>query len=164
MAPRNSAAPQVMAYWLTSASIAAFAASFNSGGQEKSGKPCARLMPLCCRHRRVISRMTDSVNVSPFALTRCPMAAGEGAGAACGKGAAGAGAGSGAELTDPSCRVVRAGRERLPPVEPVGIARAVVALQLLQRFVRPFEGLGDAGPRGHRVRLPARRVPELRAQ
>src|SRR6195952_3681268 len=70
MACRNSRAPQVIAYWLTSASMAAFAASFSSGGHEKSGKPCERLMPPCARHRRVISRMTDSVKVSALALTR----------------------------------------------------------------------------------------------
>src|SRR3954452_4281734 len=94
MAARNSLAPQVIAYWLTSASIAAFAASLSSGGQAKSGKPCERLMPLCCRHSRVISRMTDSVKVSALALMRASIAAGVRAGAACGRGA-------GASLTRP---------------------------------------------------------------
>ncbi len=70
MARRKAFAPQVMAYWLSSASMAAFAASFSSAGQGKSGKPCARLMPSCARQSRVISRITDSVNVPAFADTR----------------------------------------------------------------------------------------------
>src|SRR3954453_7523601 len=94
IACRKSRAPQVMAYWLTSASIAALAASLSSGGQEKSGKPWERLIPSCCRHRRVISRITDSVKVSAFALMRCAIAAGDGAGV-----------GAGEMLTPPSCRL-----------------------------------------------------------
>ena len=45
MASRSGLAPQVTAYWLTSASIAALAASFSSAGAGKSGNPCARLTP-----------------------------------------------------------------------------------------------------------------------
>src|SRR5258708_10949506 len=43
------------------------AASLTSAGAAKSGKPCERLTALCFRARRVISRMTDSVNCSAFA-------------------------------------------------------------------------------------------------
>src|SRR5207245_7694251 len=59
---RKPRAPQVMAYWLTSARIAATAASLTSAGAGKSGKPCARFTASCSSARRVISRMTDSVN------------------------------------------------------------------------------------------------------
>ena len=44
---RKSRAPQVIAYWLTSASMAAFAASLSSDGHGKSGKPWARLTAPC---------------------------------------------------------------------------------------------------------------------
>src|SRR5688500_288351 len=64
IASRKSRAPQVMAYWLMSASIAAFAASFSSGGQAKSGKPWARLTASWSAAWRVISRITDSVKLA----------------------------------------------------------------------------------------------------
>src|SRR5258708_37946964 len=50
-----------------SSEIAWRAASFTSAGAAKSGKPCERLTALCFKARRVISRMTDSVNCSAFA-------------------------------------------------------------------------------------------------
>src|ERR1035437_97540 len=62
MASRKGLAPQVMAYWLRSASMAWAAALFSAAGAGKSGKPCARLMAPWRTARRVISRMTDSVN------------------------------------------------------------------------------------------------------
>src|ERR1700686_4351756 len=43
------------------------AASLISAGAAKSGKPWERLTALCFMARRVISRMTDSVNCSAFA-------------------------------------------------------------------------------------------------
>src|SRR2546430_4627638 len=43
------------------------AASLTESGAGKSGKPCERLTALCFNARRVISRMTDSVNCSAFA-------------------------------------------------------------------------------------------------
>src|SRR3954468_204675 len=43
--------------------IAAHAASFIGSGIGKSGNPCARLTASCWLAMRVISRMTDSVNV-----------------------------------------------------------------------------------------------------
>src|SRR5580704_9451803 len=46
--------------------MAARAASFTSAGAGKSGKPCAKLTAPCCRARRVISRITDSVKYSAF--------------------------------------------------------------------------------------------------
>jgi hypothetical protein len=52
----------VIGYWLTSAAIAARAASLISSGAAKSGKPCDRLIAPCAFASRVISRMTDSVN------------------------------------------------------------------------------------------------------
>ena len=56
-----------MAYWLMSASTAAAAAAFSSGGQAKSGKPWARLTAPAATASRFISRMTDSVNRSALA-------------------------------------------------------------------------------------------------
>src|SRR5713226_5198207 len=50
-----------------SSEIAWRAASFTSAGAAKSGKPCERLTASCFNARRVISRMTDSVNCSAFA-------------------------------------------------------------------------------------------------
>src|SRR5712691_9421883 len=67
IASRSGFAPQVMAYWLMSSEIACRAASLISAGAAKSGKPCERLTALCFIARRVISRMTDSVNCSAFA-------------------------------------------------------------------------------------------------
>src|SRR6266566_6960341 len=58
---RSRAAPQVMAYWLTSSRIARAAASFRTSGQGKLGKPCERLMAPCSLASRVIPRITDSV-------------------------------------------------------------------------------------------------------
>src|SRR5260370_14535270 len=43
------------------------AACLISSGAAESGKPCERLTAPCFRARRVISRMTDSVNCSAFA-------------------------------------------------------------------------------------------------
>src|SRR5215470_5600032 len=43
------------------------AASLTDSGAGKSGKPCERFTALCFSARRVISRMTDSVNCSAFA-------------------------------------------------------------------------------------------------
>src|SRR5262252_3353119 len=43
------------------------AASLISSGAGKSGKPCERFTAPCFMARRVISRMTDSVNCSAFA-------------------------------------------------------------------------------------------------
>src|SRR5664279_5300338 len=43
------------------------AASLISSGAAKSGKPCERLTALCFMAKRVISRMTDSVNCSALA-------------------------------------------------------------------------------------------------
>jgi hypothetical protein len=53
-----------MAYWLISSRTASHAAVLSSAGQEKSGKPWARLMASYCRDSRVISRITDSVKRS----------------------------------------------------------------------------------------------------
>src|SRR6266516_3011089 len=69
MASRKGLAPQVMAYWLTSWSMAALAASFSSVGHGKSGKPWARLTASWARASLVISRMTDSVKVPTLPLT-----------------------------------------------------------------------------------------------
>src|SRR5439155_21890589 len=62
MASRKPLAPHVIAYWLTSAAMASWAALLTESGAGKSGKPCARLIAPCAIARRVISRMTDSVN------------------------------------------------------------------------------------------------------
>src|SRR5258708_35830819 len=50
-----------------SSEMACRAASLTSAGAAKSGKPCERLTAPCFMARRVISRMTDSVNCSAFA-------------------------------------------------------------------------------------------------
>ncbi len=60
MAARSACAPHVIVYWLKSSLSAAQAAAFSSGGQGKSGKPCARLIALWASASRVISRITDS--------------------------------------------------------------------------------------------------------
>src|SRR6185369_5119216 len=65
-ASRSGRAPQVTANWLTSATIAAQAASLIAAGAGKSGKPCDRLTPPYKSLSRVISRMTDSVNWVAF--------------------------------------------------------------------------------------------------
>src|SRR5215475_7480683 len=65
-ASRSGRWPHVTAYWLSSALIAAHAASFTACGAAKSGNPCDRLTALCASLSRVISRMTDSVNCSAF--------------------------------------------------------------------------------------------------
>src|SRR5260370_11335923 len=67
MASRRGFAPQVMAYWLMSSAMALRAASLISSGAAKSGNPCDRLTAPCFKARRVISRMTDSVNCSALA-------------------------------------------------------------------------------------------------
>src|SRR5690242_14195953 len=66
IASRRGFAPQVMAYWLSSAAMAARAASLTSAGAGKSGNPCARLTASYCKAKRVISRITDSVKYSAF--------------------------------------------------------------------------------------------------
>src|SRR4029077_18458860 len=65
-ASRSGRAPQVTAYWLMSALIAAHAASLIAAGAGKSGNPCDRLTPPWRSLSRVISRMTDSVNCVAF--------------------------------------------------------------------------------------------------
>src|SRR5438445_9398090 len=66
MASRSGRAPQVTAYWLMSAWMAAQAASLIRSGAGKSGNPCDRFTPPYNSLRRVISRMTDSVNCVAF--------------------------------------------------------------------------------------------------
>src|SRR5438094_3679150 len=66
MASRSGRAPQVTAYWLMSAWMAAQAASLIRSGAGKSGNPCDRFTPPYISLRRVISRMTDSVNCVAF--------------------------------------------------------------------------------------------------
>src|SRR6266851_6130369 len=59
-----------------SSEIAWRAASFTSGDAGKSGNPCAILTASYCMARRVISRITDSVNRSALAdSVRCTAAA-----------------------------------------------------------------------------------------
>src|SRR5437867_915180 len=70
MASRRFFAPQVMAYWFTSAATASCAARFSSSGAAKSGNPCARLMASCSIACRVISRMTDSLKRSVLSLVK----------------------------------------------------------------------------------------------
>ena len=70
IASRNGFDPHVIAYWLMSASTASATARLSSGGQAKSGKPCARLTAPWATATRFISRMTDSVNDSAFRLMR----------------------------------------------------------------------------------------------
>src|SRR4029079_8931888 len=55
-----------MAYWLMSAFMASMAARFRISGAGKSGNPWDRLTALCIIARRVISRITDSVNCVAF--------------------------------------------------------------------------------------------------
>lgn len=62
IAARNSSEPQVIGYWLMSSATARRAASFNSAGAAKSGKPCDRLIAPWAFDSLVISRMTDSEN------------------------------------------------------------------------------------------------------
>src|SRR5207247_6335313 len=62
MASRIAGDPHVTGYWFTPALMACRAASLTSSGASKSGKPWARLMARCSSARRVISRITDSVN------------------------------------------------------------------------------------------------------
>src|SRR5215208_6779153 len=69
IALRKSFAPQVIAYWLMSWSIASFALRLMSSGAEKSGKPCDRFTAPYFNASRVISRMTDSVNRLAFLET-----------------------------------------------------------------------------------------------
>src|SRR5688572_8997775 len=61
---RSGVAPQVTAYWWLLPSISALAASRIARGGLKSGNPCDRLIAPCCCATRVISRMSDSVNVA----------------------------------------------------------------------------------------------------
>src|SRR5580658_1995106 len=79
IALRKDFAPQVMAYWLMSAAIASCAALLINAGAGKSGKPCERLTSLCCRAKRVISRITDSVNCADFQES-CGLVAGDACG------------------------------------------------------------------------------------
>src|ERR1700751_2886014 len=53
-----------------SAAIASCAARLISAGAAKSGKPCERFTAPYCSARRVISRITDSVNCSALAERR----------------------------------------------------------------------------------------------
>src|ERR1700687_5629853 len=71
IALRRFFAPQVMAYWFTSAAMASCAARLISAGAEKSGKPCARLTASYCIACRVISRITDSVKCSTLSERKC---------------------------------------------------------------------------------------------
>ncbi len=66
IASRSGRAPQVTAYWLTSSAMARHAASLSACGAGKSGNPCDRFTPPYNWFRRVISRMTDSVNCVAF--------------------------------------------------------------------------------------------------
>src|SRR5262245_5812876 len=70
MASRNRLAPQVIAYWLTSALMASQAARLMSSGAGKSGKPCERLTAPWASAWRLMSRMTDSVKLEALAETR----------------------------------------------------------------------------------------------
>src|SRR5690348_8660017 len=54
-----------------SALIASHAACLSSSGAGKSGKPCDRLSAPCNCAWRVISRMTDSVNLAAFWEMNC---------------------------------------------------------------------------------------------
>src|SRR5437899_2998188 len=76
MAWRRFRAPQVIAYWLTSASMARRAASFTSRGAGKSGNPCERFTAPCSWASRVISRMTDSVKRAALSDARTLTSAG----------------------------------------------------------------------------------------
>src|SRR5208337_2052823 len=71
IALRRFFAPQVMAYWFTSAATASCAACLISAGAGKSGNPCARLTAPCSIACRVISRMTDSVKCPTLSLRKC---------------------------------------------------------------------------------------------
>src|ERR1700741_1786822 len=53
-----------------SAAIASCAARLISAGAAKSGNPCERFTALYCRARRVISRITDSVNCAALVERR----------------------------------------------------------------------------------------------
>src|SRR5690349_18383676 len=64
IALRSVAVPHVTAYWLMSALMAVHAASFMGSGIGKSGNPCARFTASWSCAMRVISRITDSVNVA----------------------------------------------------------------------------------------------------
>src|SRR5579862_1724667 len=68
---RRFFAPQVIAYWFTSAATACCAACLISGGAEKSGNPCARFTAPCSIACRVISRITDSVKCPTLSLRKC---------------------------------------------------------------------------------------------
>src|SRR4051812_21944718 len=70
MAWRSSAAPQVMAYWLTSPSMARQAAALTSIGAGKSGIPWARLTAPCLAASIDIPRITLSVNRDDFSESR----------------------------------------------------------------------------------------------
>src|SRR5579875_160495 len=82
---RMDGCPQVIGYWLRSASIAAAAACFTAAGAAKSGEPCARLIAWCSTASLVISRMTDSVSEAALADIR-PGRAGAARGTAAGAG------------------------------------------------------------------------------
>src|SRR5437899_9603028 len=71
IALRKDRAPQVMAYWFTSARMARQAASLISAGAGKSGIPCARFTAPWSWARRVISRITDSVKLRALFETIC---------------------------------------------------------------------------------------------
>src|SRR5579864_3223635 len=71
MALRRFFAPQVIAYWLTSAAMASWAACLMAWGAEKSGNPWARLTAPWTMAWRVISRITDSVKCETLSLRKC---------------------------------------------------------------------------------------------
>src|ERR1022692_110203 len=71
IALRRFFAPQVIAYWFTSAATACCAACLISAGAGKSGNPCARFTAPCSIACRVISRMTDSVKCPTLSLRKC---------------------------------------------------------------------------------------------
>src|SRR5262249_52738128 len=66
MAFRSGSSPQVTAYWLLSAAIAAQAASLIAWGAWKSGSPWDRFTLPYVWLSRVISRITDSVKSEAF--------------------------------------------------------------------------------------------------
>src|SRR4029077_734652 len=68
---RKFFAPHVIAYWFTSPSMAARAASLILAGAAKSGNPCARFTAPYNIACRVISRITDSVNCETLSLRNC---------------------------------------------------------------------------------------------
>src|SRR5439155_25977940 len=71
MAPRSVGEPHVTGYWFTPDWMAATAAALITSAASKSGKPWARLMARWSSARRVISRITDSVNLAVLDAEAC---------------------------------------------------------------------------------------------